>query len=86
MPSSSNTKELLYFFQSFQLQLQSPSGNVLPPLNAGAVTQVIKINNPQKVSDRSFFLKQKDRVLIQLKIRKNIINDNSEFFIIIISE
>lgn len=34
--------------KSFQLQLQSPSGNVLPPLNAGAVTQVIKINNPQK--------------------------------------
>ncbi|KAL4234218.1 AP-1 complex subunit gamma-1 [Mactra antiquata] len=34
--------------KSFQLQLQSPSGNVLPPLNGGTVTQVIKINNPQK--------------------------------------
>lgn len=39
----------LYNFQSFQLQLVSPSGNVVPPLNSGSVTQVIKINNPQKV-------------------------------------
>lgn len=34
--------------KSFQLQLQSPSGNVLPPLNGGTVTQIIKLNNPQK--------------------------------------
>lgn len=34
--------------KSFQLQLQSPSGSLIPPLNGGAVTQVIKINNPQK--------------------------------------
>ncbi|XP_053401363.1 AP-1 complex subunit gamma-1-like isoform X2 [Mercenaria mercenaria] len=38
--------------KSFQLQLQSPSGNILPPLNSGTVTQVIKINNPQKQSIR----------------------------------
>ncbi|XP_048778208.2 AP-1 complex subunit gamma-1-like isoform X2 [Ostrea edulis] len=34
--------------KSFQLQLQSPSGSTLPPMNDGAVTQVIKVNNPQK--------------------------------------
>ncbi|XP_070574228.1 AP-1 complex subunit gamma-1-like isoform X2 [Ptychodera flava] len=34
--------------KSFQLQLQSPSGNVVPPNNSAAVTQVIKIANPQK--------------------------------------
>ncbi|XP_069113708.1 AP-1 complex subunit gamma-1-like isoform X1 [Argopecten irradians] len=34
--------------KSFQLQLLSPSGNVIPPMNDGAITQVIKLNNPQK--------------------------------------
>lgn len=34
--------------KSFQLQLQSPSGSVLPPLNSGTVNQLIKVNNPQK--------------------------------------
>lgn len=34
--------------KSFQLQLQSPSGSVLPPLNSGIVNQLIKVNNPQK--------------------------------------
>lgn len=34
--------------KSFQLQLQSPSGTLLPPLNGGTVDQVVKINNPQK--------------------------------------
>ncbi|OWF34773.1 AP-1 complex subunit gamma-1-like isoform X2 [Mizuhopecten yessoensis] len=34
--------------KSFQLQLLSPSSNVIPPMNDGAVTQVIKLNNPQK--------------------------------------
>lgn len=51
--NSSPTPMTEFVFQaavpkSFQLQLQSPSGNVLPPLNAGVVTQVVKINNPQK--------------------------------------
>ncbi|KAK3086859.1 hypothetical protein FSP39_024475 [Pinctada imbricata] len=34
--------------KSFQLQLQSPSGNSLSPLNGNNVTQIIKVNNPQK--------------------------------------
>ncbi|KAK0045846.1 AP-1 complex subunit gamma-1-like isoform X2 [Biomphalaria pfeifferi] len=34
--------------KSFQLNLQSPSGNRLLPNNAGHVTQVIQLNNPQK--------------------------------------
>jgi AP-1 complex subunit gamma-1 len=34
--------------KSFQLQLQSPSSNLVPANNNGAVTQVIKVNNPQK--------------------------------------
>ncbi|XP_059176379.1 AP-1 complex subunit gamma-1-like [Physella acuta] len=34
--------------KSFQLNLQSPSGNRLPPVNSGHVTQVIQLSNPQK--------------------------------------
>ncbi|XP_046328191.1 AP-1 complex subunit gamma-1-like isoform X1 [Haliotis rufescens] len=34
--------------KSFQLQLQSPSGNALPPMNDGFVEQVICIQNPSK--------------------------------------
>ncbi|XP_052816690.1 AP-1 complex subunit gamma-1-like isoform X2 [Mya arenaria] len=34
--------------KSFQLQLQPPSGNQLPPLNSGTISQVIKINNTNK--------------------------------------
>jgi len=34
--------------KSFQLQLLSPSGSSLPANCEGCVTQVIKINNPQK--------------------------------------
>lgn len=37
-------------FQTFQLQLLSPSSNVVPALNQGTVTQVIRVLNPQKVS------------------------------------
>uniref|UniRef100_A0A4W6E8Y9 AP-1 complex subunit gamma n=1 Tax=Lates calcarifer TaxID=8187 RepID=A0A4W6E8Y9_LATCA len=35
-------------FQTFQLQLLSPSSNVVPALNQGTVTQVIRVLNPQK--------------------------------------
>ena len=35
--------------QTFQLQMVTPSGNVVPPNNAGSVTQVINIANLQKV-------------------------------------
>ncbi|OCT82356.1 hypothetical protein XELAEV_18024882mg [Xenopus laevis] len=34
--------------KTFQLQLLSPSSNVLPAFNAGSITQVIKVLNPQK--------------------------------------
>ncbi|MBN3319813.1 AP1G1 protein, partial [Atractosteus spatula] len=34
--------------KTFQLQLLSPSSNIVPPLNTGTVTQVIKVLNPQK--------------------------------------
>ena len=41
---------MCFFLQSFQLQLMSPSSNMIPANNGGSVTQVIRINNPQKVS------------------------------------
>ncbi|MEE6500348.1 hypothetical protein FKM82_003749 [Ascaphus truei] len=34
--------------KTFQLQLLSPSSNVLPAFNSGTITQVIKVLNPQK--------------------------------------
>ncbi|XP_036390911.1 AP-1 complex subunit gamma-1 isoform X1 [Megalops cyprinoides] len=34
--------------KTFQLQLLSPSSNIIPALNQGTVTQVIKVLNPQK--------------------------------------
>uniref|UniRef100_A0A671PL37 AP-1 complex subunit gamma n=1 Tax=Sinocyclocheilus anshuiensis TaxID=1608454 RepID=A0A671PL37_9TELE len=34
--------------KTFQLQLLSPSSNVVPALNQGSVTQVIRVLNPQK--------------------------------------
>jgi len=42
-----------YLFQAavpktFQLQLQPPSGNVIPPFGGGNVTQQLMISNPQK--------------------------------------
>lgn len=41
----------LAFLQTFQLQLLSPSSSVIPAFNSGTITQVIKVLNPQKVSD-----------------------------------
>lgn len=35
--------------KNLQLQLQAPSGNVIPASNGGVVTQLIRILNPQKV-------------------------------------
>lgn len=40
----------IFFSQTFQLQLLSPSSNVVQALNQGTVTQVIRVLNPQKVS------------------------------------
>lgn len=39
----------VFVHQTFQLQLLSPSSNVVPALNQGTVTQVIRVLNPQKV-------------------------------------
>nr|XP_033781210.1 AP-1 complex subunit gamma-like 2 [Geotrypetes seraphini]XP_033781211.1 AP-1 complex subunit gamma-like 2 [Geotrypetes seraphini]XP_033781212.1 AP-1 complex subunit gamma-like 2 [Geotrypetes seraphini] len=35
--------------KTLQLQLQAPSGNMVPALNSSAVTQLIQVLNPQKV-------------------------------------
>uniref|UniRef100_A0A672HBS7 AP-1 complex subunit gamma n=1 Tax=Salarias fasciatus TaxID=181472 RepID=A0A672HBS7_SALFA len=42
------TRRHLSVWQTFQLQLLSPSSNVVPALNQGTVTQVIRVLNPQK--------------------------------------
>uniref|UniRef100_A0AAX7VEB5 AP-1 complex subunit gamma n=1 Tax=Astatotilapia calliptera TaxID=8154 RepID=A0AAX7VEB5_ASTCA len=42
------TRRPLSVCQTFQLQLLSPSSNVVPTLNQGTVTQVIRVLNPQK--------------------------------------
>uniref|UniRef100_A0A669D0U8 AP-1 complex subunit gamma n=1 Tax=Oreochromis niloticus TaxID=8128 RepID=A0A669D0U8_ORENI len=42
------TRRPLSVCQTFQLQLLSPSSNVVPALNQGTVTQVIRVLNPQK--------------------------------------
>jgi AP-1 complex subunit gamma-1 len=34
--------------KTFQLQLLSPSGSVLPPYSGAVITQIIKINNPTR--------------------------------------
>lgn len=34
--------------KTFQLQLLSPSGNVVPPSNSGTITQEVKVANPQQ--------------------------------------
>ncbi|XP_062504187.1 AP-1 complex subunit gamma-1-like [Corticium candelabrum] len=34
--------------KAFQLNIQSPSGNVIPPSNSGSVTQIIQVANPQR--------------------------------------
>uniref|UniRef100_A0A8C7TS30 AP-1 complex subunit gamma n=1 Tax=Oncorhynchus mykiss TaxID=8022 RepID=A0A8C7TS30_ONCMY len=36
--------------KTFQLQLLSPSSNIVPALNQGSVTQVIRVLNPQKLT------------------------------------
>ncbi|XP_070198443.1 AP-1 complex subunit gamma-1-like isoform X2 [Littorina saxatilis] len=38
--------------KSFQLTLASPSGNTIPPMGTGSLTQVIDVNNPQKQNIR----------------------------------
>lgn len=65
-----------YIFQaavpkSFQLQLQSPSGSTLPPMNDGEVTQVIKVNNPQKQAIRL-------RIKVSYKQNGNSVTDIGE--------
>ncbi|XP_022337174.1 AP-1 complex subunit gamma-1-like isoform X2 [Crassostrea virginica] len=74
--NSSATTMSEYVFQaavpkSFQLQLQSPSGSTLPPMNDGAVTQVIKVNNPQKQAIRL-------RIKVSYKQNGNTVTDIGE--------
>lgn len=57
--------------KSFQLQLQSPSGTTLPPMNDGVVTQVIKVNNPQKQPIRL-------RIKVSYKQNGNTVTDVGE--------
>ena len=38
--------------KTLQLQMLPPSGNVIPPLNNGNITQLVKINNAQKIPMR----------------------------------
>ena len=38
--------------QTFQLELLTPSGDLIPPNNSGAVTQTIKVMNPSKQAMR----------------------------------
>ncbi|XP_072024422.1 LOW QUALITY PROTEIN: AP-1 complex subunit gamma-1-like [Amphiura filiformis] len=38
--------------KTFQLQLMSPSGDLVPPNNSGAITQLIKVANPQNANLR----------------------------------
>ena len=42
--------------QTFQLQMLSPSGTIVPPNNSGSLSQVINIANPQKVGFLSLSL------------------------------
>jgi len=44
-----NLPLVCFYTQTFQLQLQSPSGNVVPPNNSGAINQEVKVANPQQV-------------------------------------
>lgn len=50
MQQSNNCSSL---FQSFQLQMLSPSSSIVPPNNTGSVTQLIKVNNPTKVREEN---------------------------------
>ena len=43
-------KIIIFRSKTLQLQLQSPSGNIIPPSNSGMVTQVVKVANPEKVT------------------------------------
>ncbi|XP_035683078.1 uncharacterized protein LOC118420408 [Branchiostoma floridae] len=53
--------------KTFQLQLQSPSGSVVPASNIRVVTQVIKILNPQKAPIR--------RIKLTYNYKGNNVND-----------
>ncbi|XP_035678744.1 AP-1 complex subunit gamma-1-like [Branchiostoma floridae] len=57
--------------KTFQLQLQSPSGSVVPASNMGVVTQVIKILNPQKAPIRM-------RIKLTYNYKGNNVNDMGE--------
>ncbi|CAH3029280.1 unnamed protein product, partial [Porites evermanni] len=62
-----------FVFQAatFQLQLQSPSGNVIPPNNSGAINQGLKVANPQKQPLRM-------RLKVTYKINGVAVNEQGE--------
>ena len=45
-----NVTGVSIYMQSFTIQLETPSGNIVPPNGSGTVTQSLKVSNPQKVS------------------------------------
>eukprot|EP00731_Ephydatia_muelleri_P037928 Em0600g1a len=51
----------LGLWKTFTIQLETPSGNVIPPNGSGAVTQSLKVTNPQKVVNWSSGLGFDDR-------------------------
>ncbi|XP_064599542.1 AP-1 complex subunit gamma-1-like isoform X2 [Liolophura sinensis] len=57
--------------KSFQLVLQSPSGNMLPANNMGSVTQAIRLENPQKQPIRM-------RIRMSYKQNQNTITEQGE--------
>ncbi|RUS72129.1 hypothetical protein EGW08_020102 [Elysia chlorotica] len=57
--------------KSFQLNLQSPSGTSIPPVNGGPITQVIQLNNPQKQPIRM-------RLKINYTHNGNVVNEMAE--------
>lgn len=57
--------------KTFQLQLQSPSGNVIPPNNSGAINQGLKVANPQQQPLRM-------RLKVTYKINGAAVNEQGE--------
>ncbi|XP_020609742.1 AP-1 complex subunit gamma-1-like [Orbicella faveolata] len=57
--------------KTFQLQLQSPSGNVVPPNNSGAINQEVKVANPQQQPLRM-------RIKVMYKVNGAPVNEQGE--------
>ncbi|XP_046841939.1 LOW QUALITY PROTEIN: AP-1 complex subunit gamma-1-like, partial [Xenia sp. Carnegie-2017] len=57
--------------KTLQLQLQSPSGNTIPPNNSGQITQLVKVANPQKAPLRM-------RIKVNYVINGSPVSDQAE--------